>query len=94
MRMNLNKPPKKDGWFKKLLVGGVVPFVLAVGALLWLLPDCGALWSGNETCDNKCRSAGYPAGEILPPTKWKHRVCVCWPGKPSPPTYFLLERDD
>ena len=87
---------KKDGWFKKLtgLFGGVFPFFALVVVVGYALGNCSTVWEGNEVCDKKCLTKGYPAGEIASPRDWKHDVCVCWPASPSPPAYFLLERDD
>lgn len=95
--MKLEGPDgRKDSKLKRLtsLFGGIIPFLVFVVGIVLAVRHCSALWSGNPECDKRCRGVGYPAGEVLPPSTWKHRVCVCWPKDPQPPRYFLLERDD
>ncbi|NIT77310.1 MAG: hypothetical protein GWN58_22925 [Anaerolineae bacterium] len=95
--MNLLKKPPKKGWFKKLtlLFGGLFPFLFVVGVVVFIVaPICCSYFTNEPICDKRCQAAGYPAGEAMSPSKWRHTVCVCWPEKPGPAGYFLLERDD
>lgn len=96
VNLSPDKPKKKDPWFKRLTMafGGVFYFIGLIGILGWGACNLFRNHSQNDACDKRCVSAGYPAGEGMSITQWKHAACVCWPKTPGPAAYFLLERDD
>jgi hypothetical protein len=85
MKLEQEKPKRRAS---PVLGAIVVLLHVLIIAMLWKA-TC-AHQADNETCDTKCRTMKYPAGEYVP---WmKHRVCVCWPPSAEPPAYFLLRR--
>lgn len=61
-----------------------VCFVMAWYSCYWY-PD-------NKACHEKCKQAGYAAGEDE--MLYEHTVCACFSSKPGPRVHFVLEKSD